>query len=1210
MKKITLSLFMILIIVSVLHQSPQAINYQTALLDRSSDVTPSQTKECEVSKKDSYGNPIVNKTQGLPDWAERDIIALRTEIKKTIERRETLKQTDARIEVIQEIENILGNFIGQALIRKINIDDIIDIFDKDVITEVVSESALEYLHYYENEKHFMLSINNIPYKATQYHQVALNFVYQNGGNPNELLKIESDIPKATPSGEYTMYFSYVGMTILTGATMIWNGLVPWDDYSSDKPIGFDFYFYRGDNPEPNDSVRISTNGYLTMFQKGLGALDGVDASNDQITNVVDPDGYVAPWWDDLIVMMQGSTDDVKYKTEGAVGSRVFTVEYYSITRDGGALDDYHYFQIKLNEGTNIVNFRYGNWFSDYQDNATIGMEDYFGYDGDCSFNCTNTNNTKPEYNINYMTSTPGFWTGEVSTDWLDADNWDDNNVPDNNTDVVIPSGCPDYPVINGRLYINSSWVNTYECYSLAINSGATASTTGVYSSVISRGELIVEGQLDIGNDLDLANGSNTTLSGIIRTGLYSGQHGISNHFDGSVFNQEGGILFFEGIIIDTLATFNGNGGRVEIYDDGYTLPVQEIYIYNEDVFFNRLDVAPGVNAELKRDLQVNNLTQIEGSLDIHGSLAAHVISVWSGGELIINPLSSVSINSGSFHNGSSLIMYSTGPPLPFHSYVYCATNMGFDSGSTTNCTSGAWIYVGGYLDDEGGNFFGNVRFNGNNISYILGYPSFRSLSIDKTGSTLTYWSDDVISISDNLSIYSGSFDPNGHTVEVDGSWNNTVGDSGFEEGTGTVIFTTGDDISYFADEMFYNLIINGTAEVESGSTINAINNIDINSELTINENSTLLIGNSINVNNGGILNILGTSGNEVMFSQYSGYYTFNIFTGGEISAYHTVFEYMSTNGVDIHNGATIQEPFGNCTFRQGIFSGTLLTINNNQNITIDAAFFPENTSGSIHNVSKTMDQGNIVFDNYSGIYGGEVYEDDPYNRISWVPSGFDLDVTVFLEGPFDSPDMNTALNLAGLLPLSQPYNSPPWSYNGTESVVLIPNGNVVDWVLVEIRDAVDAVSATPSTILSRQAAFILNDGSIVGMDGSSILYFDGSINNNLFLVLYHRNHLGVMSASPLTLNGIYSYDFSTEVEQVHGGDIGYKYIGGGKFGMIAGDGDANGIINSDDKSVIWQTQVGLYDYLPGDYKLNGQIYNFDKNELWLINNGRESQIPE
>ncbi|MEZ5197258.1 MAG: hypothetical protein R2764_12910 [Bacteroidales bacterium] len=60
-------------------------------------------------------------------------------------------------------------------------------------------------------------------------------------------------------------------------------------------------------------------------------------------------------------------------------------------------------------------------------------------------------------------------------------------------------------------------------------------------------------------------------------------------------------------------------------------------------------------------------------------------------------------------------------------------------------------------------------------------------------------------------------------------------------------------------------------------------------------------------------------------------------------------------------------------------------------------------------------------------------------------------LTVFLEGPFNAGKMNTDLNKANQIPLSQPYHTAPWNYNGNESVSEIPNGAVVDWVLVDIR---------------------------------------------------------------------------------------------------------------------------------------------------------------
>ena len=63
-----------------------------------------------------------------------------------------------------------------------------------------------------------------------------------------------------------------------------------------------------------------------------------------------------------------------------------------------------------------------------------------------------------------------------------------------------------------------------------------------------------------------------------------------------------------------------------------------------------------------------------------------------------------------------------------------------------------------------------------------------------------------------------------------------------------------------------------------------------------------------------------------------------------------------------------------------------------------------------------------------------------------------LELKVFLEGPFNGISMDTELNVHNLLPLTQPYNVAPWNYAGTEQVGSIPNPEIVDWVLVELRE--------------------------------------------------------------------------------------------------------------------------------------------------------------
>ncbi|MCD4698707.1 MAG: hypothetical protein K8S16_20950, partial [Bacteroidales bacterium] len=226
----------------------------------------------------------------------------------------------------------------------------------------------------------------------------------------------------------------------------------------------------------------------------------------------------------------------------------------------------------------------------------------------------------------------------------------------------------------------------------------------------------------------------------------------------------------------------------------------------------------------------------------------------------------------------------------------------------------------------------------------------------------------------------------------------------------------------------------------------------------------------------------------------------------------------------------------------------------------------------------------------------------------------EVDLTVYLEGPFNGTDMNTDLtnstNLTNF-PTNQPYTTVPWNYDGTESVVSIPNPDVVDWILVEFRDATDAASATEVTTIERQAAFLLRDGSVVGMDGPSQIQFIGTIIEQLFVVVRHRNHIDIMSANPLTeTGGVYTYDFTTSIDQVYGENAGYKSIASGIYGMAGGDADAEGTIDGNDK-IMWEIYGGAMGYLQPDLNFVGQVNNPDKDDVWILNTDTiTSQVPE
>ncbi|MBN3035064.1 MAG: C10 family peptidase [Bacteroidales bacterium] len=223
--------------------------------------------------------------------------------------------------------------------------------------------------------------------------------------------------------------------------------------------------------------------------------------------------------------------------------------------------------------------------------------------------------------------------------------------------------------------------------------------------------------------------------------------------------------------------------------------------------------------------------------------------------------------------------------------------------------------------------------------------------------------------------------------------------------------------------------------------------------------------------------------------------------------------------------------------------------------------------------------------------------------------GITLDLKVFLEGPFNGTGMNSFLN--AWLPLNQPFSSLPWNYPGTESVSFIPNQDIVDWILVELRETTGgAQNASLSTRIARQAGFLLNNGSVVALDGTSPLHFPVTVTQELYALIWHRNHLGILSAYDLTgNNGVYNYDFSSAASQVYGGPLACRFLDESLWGMIGGDGNADGQVNNLDKNGVWGQQAGQSGYLPGDFNLDVQVNNNDKLEIWAPASGMACQVP-
>lgn len=204
-------------------------------------------------------------------------------------------------------------------------------------------------------------------------------------------------------------------------------------------------------------------------------------------------------------------------------------------------------------------------------------------------------------------------------------------------------------------------------------------------------------------------------------------------------------------------------------------------------------------------------------------------------------------------------------------------------------------------------------------------------------------------------------------------------------------------------------------------------------------------------------------------------------------------------------------------------------------------------------------------------------------------------IKVLLEGFYDisTGNMTTLLQDAVLIPDAQPFNKAPFNYTGSESITSIPL-NVVDWVLLELRDPTDQ-----DNILHQMALFLKNDGTIVNLDGTPDIALDGVQSGNYYISIGHSNHLSVISNTPHTIGATASlYDFSSAASSAMGIEQ-LKEINGQYF-LYSGDFDGNGLINNQDYNLWKINSSSLNVYTPADADGNGLINNRDYN-LWKVN---------
>jgi hypothetical protein len=202
-----------------------------------------------------------------------------------------------------------------------------------------------------------------------------------------------------------------------------------------------------------------------------------------------------------------------------------------------------------------------------------------------------------------------------------------------------------------------------------------------------------------------------------------------------------------------------------------------------------------------------------------------------------------------------------------------------------------------------------------------------------------------------------------------------------------------------------------------------------------------------------------------------------------------------------------------------VSSGTQLVFQDLHRSTTNVSYpYPIGTVGSI--TGSTLGSSVYLF-----FYDWQVSTEAAHFESARVPvtaevvNGVVLDLKAFLEGPFDVNTglMSDALRTAGLIPLNEPYAAlgfPTVGPGGEQmpAAMLTTTGSnaVVDWVRVELRSA-----STPSSIIAAQSAVITRGGQVLSANGAPLRF--SVPNASYHVALRHRNHLGVMTASPVAL---------------------------------------------------------------------------------------------
>jgi hypothetical protein len=408
--------------------------------------------------------------------------------------------------------------------------------------------------------------------------------------------------------------------------------------------------------------------------------------------------------------------------------------------------------------------------------------------------------------------------------------------------------------------------------------------------------------------------------------------------------------------------------------------------------------------------------------------------------------------------------------------------------------------------------------------------------------TGTIDNDGIIEVQGNF-VNAGAWEPSQpNTLRFSGTGNSDVT-------SGSAVFQTVEDIK------------------DTGGNINLLDPMTINTDLNFNSaGATKLVTGNFDLKLGSAATVTGpdadeyvaTTGTGMMQKDVIANNTF-IFPIGDVANYsplsctYTGTGYTNANLRAKANDLTHpSKPADATDFISRYWDIDQAGITGYSN-TMTGTYIPADINGSASLIKGAVHNGTDWF--YVDAAGGAntVTGTTTYTNSDFTGTNFfgKVNLKVWLQGAYTSNAMSTNLPTLGqpTFPLTSPYADAP------ATATSIPAG-VTDWVKVELRDV-----SNPATILGKASAFVMSDGTIKGLDGTSFPLIKNG-NPSSIVAVFHRNHLPIRTAAGLDVVNPILWDFTTSPSQAYHNPANLTNenmadLGGGAWGLWRGN------VNSD-----------------------------------------------